>query len=214
MADDIKTYWKQNLFIMWVSQFVSNVGFSLSLPFAPFYLRSLGLADEGRVRAYAAMAAALSNLAFALMAPIWGVLADRYGRKNMVLRATFGGAMIVLLMGMARSPFWFVLLRCCQGLFTGTVSASMTLVASGTPARRQGFALGFLSTSVFSGDMTGLFLGGAAGRDFRLQALLLPLQLCARAFRASGLDICQGEICAAPAAAGPAFLAGFQRRLV
>ena len=181
MADDIKTYWKQNLFIMWVSQFVSNVGFSLSLPFAPFYLRSLGLADEGRVRAYAAMAAALSNLAFALMAPIWGVLADRYGRKNMVLRATFGGAMIVLLMGMARSPFWFVLLRCCQGLFTGTVSASMTLVASGTPARRQGFALGFLSTSVFSGDMTGLFLGGLLAeifgykRSFYLSSFVLGL---------------------------------------
>lgn len=91
----------------------------------------------------------------------------------MVLRANFGGALIVLLMGMAKKPIWFVMLRCCQGLFTGTVSASMTLVAGSTPVERQGFALGFLSTSVFSGDMTGLFLGGLLAEKFGFQRSFL-----------------------------------------
>lgn len=179
MADDDKNYWKRNLLIMWISQFLSMVGFSLSLPFAPFYLRELGVASEGGVRAYAALAAALSNVTFAVMAPIWGVLADRYGRKKMVLRANFGGAVIVALMGMASSASWFLLLRFLQGMFTGTVSASMTLVASGTPNNRQGFALGFLGSSVFSGDMAGLFLGGLLAEmfgfrnSFFLSALML-----------------------------------------
>lgn len=151
---------------MWVSQFLSMVGFSISLPFAPFYLRELGVGDEGHVRAYAALAAALSNVTFAVMAPLWGVLADRYGRKNMVLRANFGGAVIVALMGLSPNAFWFLVLRAIQGMFTGTVSASMTLVASSTPNHRQGFALGFLSTSVFSGDMAGLFIGGLLAEMF------------------------------------------------
>ncbi len=151
---------------MWLSQFLSMVGFSISLPFAPFYLRELGVGDEGHVRAYAALAAALSNVTFAVMAPIWGVLADRYGRKNMVLRANFGGALIVALMGLSPNAFWFLLLRAIQGMFTGTVSASMTLVASSTPNHRQGFALAFLSTSVFSGDMAGLFIGGLLAEMF------------------------------------------------
>ncbi len=151
---------------MWVSQFLSMVGFSLSLPFAPFYLREIGVGGEGQVRVYAALAAALSNVTFAVMAPIWGVLADRYGRKKMVLRANFGGAVIVALMGLSPNAFWFLLLRALQGMFTGTVSASMTLVASCTPNQRQGFALGFLSTSVFSGDMTGLFIGGLLAEIF------------------------------------------------
>ena len=166
MSVDDKNYWKRNLLIMWVSQFLSMVGFSVSLPFAPFYLRELGVGDESHVRAYAALAAALSNVTFAVMAPIWGMLADHYGHKKMVLRANFGGAVIVALMGFSPNAFWFLVLRTIQGMFTGTVSASMTLVASSTPNHRQGFALGFLSTSVFSGDMTGLFIGGLLAEMF------------------------------------------------
>ncbi|MFA6930250.1 MAG: MFS transporter [Lentisphaeria bacterium] len=155
---------------MWISQFLSMVGFSISLPFAPFYIRALGVVDEGHVRIFAALSAAISNVTFAVMAPIWGILADRYGRKNMVLRANFGGAVIVALMGLAPNVSWFLLLRGLQGVFTGTVSASMTLVASSTPNHRQGFALGFLSTSVFSGDMAGLFIGGILAEMFGYRA--------------------------------------------
>lgn len=161
-------YWRRNLAIMWLSQFLSLLGFSLSLPFAPFFIRILlGTdADEGQVRAYAAISAALSNVSFAIMAPIWGVLADKYGRKPMVLRANFGGAVIVALMGLSPNVLSFMLLRTLQGMFTGTMSASMTLVVSCTPRNRQGYALGVLSTSVFSGDMTGLFIGGLLADTF------------------------------------------------
>lgn len=166
---------------MWLSQFLSMTGFSLSLPFAPFFLRSLGVSGEGQVRAYAAMAAAASSISFAIMAPIWGVLADRYGRKNMVLRANFAGAAIVALMGFSPNAMCFIVLRAFQGMFTGTISASMTMVASCTPEDKQGFALGFLSSSVFSGDMTGLFVGGMLAEafgyrnSFHISALILAL---------------------------------------
>ncbi len=161
-------YWRRNLAIMWLSQFLSLLGFSLSLPFAPFFIRALlgGDADEGQVRAYAALSAALSNITFAVMAPIWGVLADKYGRKPMVLRANFAGAVIVALMGLSPNVFSFLFLRALQGMFTGTMSASMTLVVSCAPSNRQGYALGVLSTSVFSGDMTGLFIGGLLANTF------------------------------------------------
>ncbi len=161
-------YWRRNLAIMWLSQFLSLLGFSLSLPFAPFFIRLLmgGNPDEGQVRVYAALSAALSNISFAIMAPIWGVLADKYGRKPMVLRANFGGAVILALMGLCPNVMSFMLLRALQGVFTGTMSASMTLVVSCTPRNRQGYALGVLSTSVFSGDMTGLFIGGLLASIF------------------------------------------------
>ena len=160
MDADGQPYWRRNLAIMWVTQFLSLMGFSMSIPFSPFYLRVLGVADEGHIKIYAALAAALANVALAVMSPVWGVLADRFGRKAMVLRANFGGAIILGLMGFAPSASVFLLLRFLQGLFTGTMSASMTLVVSCTPQRKQGLALGILSSSVFSGDMAGLFLGG------------------------------------------------------
>lgn len=166
MHEDGQPYWRRNLAVMWVTQFLSLMGFSMSLPFTPFYLRVLGVADEGHIRIYAALSAALANLALAVMSPLWGILADRYGRKSMVLRANFGGAIIVGLMGVAPDVSTFLLLRFLQGVFTGTMSASMTLVVSCTPVRRQGMALGILSSSVFSGDMAGLFIGGVLSSAF------------------------------------------------
>jgi len=166
MVEDGDGTWRRNLAVMWVTQFLSLMGFSMSMPFTPFFLRELGVADEGHVKAYAALAAALANLALAVMAPLWGLLADRFGRKAMVLRANFGAAIIVGLMGVAPSLSVFLLLRFLQGMFTGTMSASMTLVVSCTPVRRQGLALGILSSSVFSGDMAGLFLGGLLSSAF------------------------------------------------
>lgn len=160
MHEDGQPYWRRNLAVMWVTQFLSLMGFSMSIPFTPFYLRVLGVADEDHIRAYAAASAALANIALAVMSPLWGVLADRYGRKAMVLRANFGGALIVGLMGVAPNVSTFLLLRFLQGMFTGTMSASMTLVVTCTPTRKQGLALGILSSSVFSGDMAGLFIGG------------------------------------------------------
>jgi len=173
MHEDGQPFWRRNLAVMWVTQFLSLMGFSMSLPFSPFYLRVLGVSDEGHVKAYAALAAALANVALAVMSPLWGILADRYGRKAMVLRANFGGALIVGLMGVAPSVSVFLLLRFLQGLFTGTMSASMTLVVSCTPTRKQGLALGILSSSTFSGDMAGLFLGGVLSSTFGFRTTFL-----------------------------------------
>lgn len=166
MYEDGKPYWRRNLAVLWISQFLSLMGFSMSIPFAPFYLRLLGVESEGEVRAYAALSAALSQISFAIMAPIWGVLADRFGRKPMVLRANFGGALIVALMAFVPNAGWFIFLRAMQGVFTGTMSACMTLVVTSTPRHRQGYALGVLSSSVFSGDMMGLFIGGVLANTF------------------------------------------------
>ncbi len=174
-------FWRQNLVIVWISQFISLMAFSLSVPFTPFYIRFLGVGDESEVKMYSAVASALGSLTFAVMAPIWGLLADRFGRKSMLLRANFGGMIVLGLMGLAPSAGFFVFMRMMQGMFTGTMSAAMTLVSCGTPKHRQGFALGLLSAGVYSGDMTGQFLGGVLVEwygfrtSFTLSAILLML---------------------------------------
>src|SRR5947209_10808072 len=93
-------------------------------------------------------------------APIWGVLADRHGRKIMLIRAAFSAAVLVGLMGLATSVYQLLLLRLLQGAFTGTVSAAQALVASQTPKNRLGFSLGTMQTAVFVGSSMGPLLGG------------------------------------------------------
>ncbi|MBN2450697.1 MAG: MFS transporter [Lentisphaeria bacterium] len=152
--------WRRNLFAAWTSQFLSMVGFSVSLPFAPFYIQALGVTDANAVKFWSGMTVAASAAGLAVMSPVWGLLADRHGRKVMMLRANISGAVILLLMGFAPNVPVFVLLRTVQGMFTGTMTAAVTLVACGTPDNRQGFALGSLSAAVFSGSTAGQFLGG------------------------------------------------------
>ena len=173
-------YWKRNLVILWLSQFFSLCGFSMSVPFAPYFMRELATtATEPQIRFYAAMSSLLCQIAFALTSPLWGSIADRYGRKKMVLRAASMGVVVLALMGFCQSVFQFLALRLLQGIFTGTIAASTTLIACNTPQEKQGYALGILSSSIFSGDMTGLLIGGVLAShfgfrtSFHVSALLL-----------------------------------------
>jgi MFS transporter, DHA1 family, multidrug resistance protein len=87
-------------------------------------------------------------------------VADRYGRKLMIERAMFGGAVVLAMMGFAQNVWQLAALRAVQGALTGTVTAAMTLVASSTPRERSGYALGSLQTAAWIGASVGPLLGG------------------------------------------------------
>ncbi len=165
-SEKLKINWKKNLFFVWLSQFLSLAGFGFGLPFAAYYIQELGITDRGEIKFWTAMFQAGAPMTLAIMSPLWGMLADRYGRKLMLLRANLGAAVVVYLMGSVPSVQWLIMLRLAQGMFTGTVTAAQTLVATSTPEGNQGVALGTLSTAVFSGLMAGAFFGGLAAETF------------------------------------------------
>lgn len=152
--------WILNLVVLWISQFCASVGFSLSMPFAPYYIQTLGVSDPGMVKLWTTVVTAGAPLTMALVSPLWGFLADRYGRKPMVLRATWGAGIILFCAAFAPNVYVFAFLRTMQGMFSGVASAVITLVACNTPVRRQGLALGSLGSAQFSGNMCGMFVGG------------------------------------------------------
>ena len=153
--------WKRNLRVIWLAQFLSIMSFAFAIPFAPFYMQEeLGITDPKAIKFWVAVFAAAAPLTLALFSPLWGMLADRFGRRTMLLRAYFGGSVVLTLMGSVHSVEALVLLRLMQGMFTGTITASQALVSAGTPKARGGAALGALSAAVFSGSMAGAFLGG------------------------------------------------------
>ncbi len=152
--------WKRNLLFLWLSQFFSITGFSLVLPFAPYFIQELGITDTDAVKLWAAMSFTAPALGLGIAAPIWGVLADRFGRKLMMLRANFSAVAVLAAMSFAPNVQVFILLRLIQGILTGTMNAAMTFVASYSPEAKQGTALGTLSTAVFSGAAAGPFVGG------------------------------------------------------
>jgi MFS transporter, DHA1 family, multidrug resistance protein len=108
----------------------------------PFYIKELGASSTDQAVLWSGLVLAGGAGVMAVVAPIWGLLADRHGRKPMVLRAMFAATVTVGLMGLATEPWQLVALRMVEGAFTGTVAASTALVASSAPKERLRFAIG------------------------------------------------------------------------
>jgi MFS transporter, DHA1 family, multidrug resistance protein len=152
--------WRSTLFVMCIAQLLSIIGFAFVLPFIPFYVREIGVTDENLVPIWAGILGAAPSLTMAIFAPLWGWLSDRYGRKLMVERAMFAGAVITIAMGMIGNVYQLLLLRLLGGAFTGTISASISLVASVLPGAKLGFGLGLMQVAVFLGMSLGPWIGG------------------------------------------------------
>jgi DHA1 family multidrug resistance protein-like MFS transporter len=158
--------WRRTLYTVWVTQFIGVAGFSFVTPFIPYYVQELGVTGVKEVALWAGLVTSAMAASMAVMAPIWGALADRYGRKLMVLRASFAGAVVMTLMGFVTNVQQLALLRFIQGALTGTIVATTTLVASAVPKERAGMALGSLQMAIFLGVSLGPLLGGLSGDAF------------------------------------------------
>jgi MFS transporter, DHA1 family, multidrug resistance protein len=155
--------WRRNLYILFLIQLLSTAGFSLVFPFLPLYVKELGIRSYGSVELWSGLVFSSQALTMMLSAPVWGIVADRYGRKPMLVRASLGGAITILAMGFVQSAEQLTLLRIIQGLVTGTMAATNALVAASTPKERSGEALGLLQMGTWIGIAVGPLIGGIIG---------------------------------------------------
>lgn len=161
LTDNKNINWKWNLFLMWLSQLLVLAGFAAVMPFIPLFIKDeLHIADDGVRGVWISVFHFLGSFGYAVFCPIWGALSDRFGVKPMLLRGTFGTALIFPLMAWAGSPLWLSILRFASAACAGTTAAAQILLVKNTPEDKQGFALGVLSTAVWSGAMLGNVLGG------------------------------------------------------
>ncbi len=167
---DEQTSWQQNLRAIWFTELVAIIGFAVILPLLPLYVKDLGVEGERQARIWSGLIYSAHSVTMAIFGPIWGALSDRYGRKVMVERAMFGGAVMMTLMGMAQSPVQLVILRAIQGALTGTVTAATTLVATTAPEERTGYALGTLQMAIYVGASVGPLVGGVVADTFGYRA--------------------------------------------
>ena len=158
--------WQRTLYIMFVAQLLTAVGFSVIFPFLSLYVTDLGSQTALSVEFLAGAVFSAQAITMMIASPFWGAVADRYGRKLMVQRAMFGGAIIMLLMGFVRSGEELVLLRALQGMITGTVAAANALVASVAPRQRSGYAMGLLQMGQTTGIAIGPLIGGVLADAF------------------------------------------------
>lgn len=152
--------WQRTLFVMMGIQLGMNMGFTVLSPVMPLFLPELGVSNPAQIEWWAGVLAAVTPLVAAFASPLWGRVADRRGRKLMVLRSCFAIALFTGLTSLVGNVWQFAGLRALMGVFAGFNAATISLVASQVPPGRLGYSLGWLSTGQLVGTLIGPLLGG------------------------------------------------------
>lgn len=169
LASDAPISWKRNLTIAWIGCFLTGAAFSLVMPFLPLYVEQLGVSGHGALNMWSGLVFSITFLFSAIASPFWGGLADRKGRKIMLLRSALGMSMVMVLMGLAQNIWQFLVLRALLGLLGGFVPNANALIATQIPRHKSGWALGTLSTGAVSGALLGPLAGGLLADSYGLR---------------------------------------------
>jgi MFS transporter, DHA1 family, multidrug resistance protein len=156
--------------VLFAAQLLTSMGFSTIFPFLPQFVEHLGSSTGLPILLLVTAVFSGQALAMMIASPVWGALADRFGRKRMVERALYSGAVLIALMAFVRSAEELVALRVIQGLTTGVVAATTSMVASVVPRDRLGYAMGVMQTALWSGVSVGPVIGGVLEYAFGYRA--------------------------------------------
>lgn len=152
--------WKKTIYVTWCVIFLHGSAMSMFTPFIPLYLKELGIVDSGMQSLWSGLIIGAAPLFAGLMAPFWGTISDRYGRKPLIIRTTFGITIIAALMYMSTNVYQLLALRMLQGVFGGVMPAFTALLSSSVPKDRIGQGLGTMQSAIYSGSILGPFAGG------------------------------------------------------
>lgn len=148
---------RNNRLALPVSAFFQSLGFGLSNPFLPLVLREMGVVNNLETWV-GYLVGVYFTISFSLT-PVWGAVADHYGRKLMVLRTSIGMGLTYALLPFAPSLYWFLPAFLLLGTTNGLIPSCQALMATTTPPRQLGSALAMLQI----GAMVGGTLGPAVG---------------------------------------------------
>lgn len=156
-----KPIWKKNLFVLSIAVFIAGIAFSEIMPFLSLYINTLGNFSHQQLNFWSGIVYSGTFIVSAVVSPWWGKLADKKGRKPMILQAGIGMSVVIACMGLVQNVWQLLLLRMLQGVFAGFISNSNALVATETPKTNSGQALGTIASATTAGTLLGPLVGGA-----------------------------------------------------
>jgi DHA1 family multidrug resistance protein-like MFS transporter len=168
----------RNLFAVTAASFIGFMGFTLVMPFLPLYFNQLGVQDVGQVAMWSGLSLGVTPAMTALLSPLWGRLADRFGRKIMVERSLVSFVVIMAAMGAVTRPWHVFALRLVQGIFAGYGSLSVAMAADSAPEGGMSQAIGTVQTAQRLGPALGPVFGGSIAALVGLRRSFLIAAAC------------------------------------
>jgi len=156
--------YRQNLFAVTAATFIGFTGFTLVMPFLPLYFRQLGVEDVGEIALWSGLSLGVTPAMTAFLAPFWGRLADRFGRKIMVERSLASFVLVMCAMAFVTKAWHVFALRALQGFFAGYGALTLTMAAESAPRDRMAHAIGQVQTAQRLGPALGPIIGGVVAQ--------------------------------------------------
>ena len=150
--------------------FIAFFGFNFVMPILPLYVRELGVTEVSQAALVSGLMLAIAPLLAAFFSPLWGLVADRFGRKRMVQRAMLVMVAATLLMALVTHAWQLFLLRAAIGIFGGFTAMAMAYTVSITPPERSSEALGLLQAAQMGGVIVGPFCAGLIADGLGIRA--------------------------------------------
>ena len=165
----------KTLLVCWFAIFTTSMGLSQLAPILPLYIRSLGVSEYESVAFYSGLSFGITSLFMAAFSPIWGALTLRFGCKIMLLRASFGMAVLTLTLAFVQNVEQIVIIRALTGVISGFTSSAIVYIALISPAQKAGASLATLSTASVSGNLIGPLFGGVFSDFIGIRALFIVI---------------------------------------
>ena len=172
--------WRRNVWALSLVVFVAFVGFQSFSPFLPLYVRELGVSDPGRIALWSGLLSAITPAISGVLSPLFGRMADRFGRRAMMIRSLAGFCVIIGAMGLVTSVEQLFLARLLQGFFAGFTPMAMALATVSAPPDKAAVAIGMVQSAQLLSVAIGPVAGGYAASHFGIRyAFFLTAAMCA-----------------------------------
>ena len=139
---------------------IGFTGFTLVMPFLPFYIAELGTTDLSEIAMWTGLTLGATPTVTAFVAPLWGRIGDRYGSKLLVIRSLIAFVLTNTAMAFVTAPWQLLALRALLGLFAGYGALTISMAAESVPRARMAHAIGMVQTGHRLGPAFGPVIGG------------------------------------------------------
>ncbi len=151
--------WRVLLLVFSVTSLVEGLGVSQIFAFVPSYLSSMGVPESERL-SFVGLFGSLMFVVGAPLVPLWGVWADKYSRKAIIVRSSIVEAIVFAAVAASRTPEQLALSMLLVGFQLGNTGVMLAAIRDSAPSRRLGSAVALYGAASPVGFAIGPYLGG------------------------------------------------------
>src|SRR6478672_7598875 len=151
--------WRVLVAVFWITSMVEGLGVSQIFALLPTYLRQMGVTESDRL-AFIGLFSALIFVVGMPLVPLWGVWADKYSRKAVIVRSALVEAVVFAGVALAREPWQLAASMLLIGLQLGNTGVMLAGIRDVTPRARLGTTISIFGASGPIGFAVGPALAG------------------------------------------------------